>query len=384
MPREKEQSYQAANEWWENKLAELTARPIVRMLAPAILENLDQYANEHFRAAGLIRQGIIPEIQYVEHYGEPVTPKDKTIKAQAEKFLEINRNTGMSGSTYRELRLYFDKLVATEFLSGSSPCSKINERTVEEHHGWLAAQTYNPGTKNKHLGFFRRFVDWLACSRLCTRPENLRIKLHRFRVHHKAIRKFEDVKESVEALAMPYKLWAMLGLNCGMTQADLGKLDWTQIDKRHRTLTRYRVKHEHRPNSPIVTYKLWDETWELLKSLPSKTGLVFTGKNGVPLYVITAATGDEPETKKDMFSTQWNRIRPKPTIPLGQFRKIGASTLKRKAIYRGFVDVFLANAPDGISDKHYAAEADEPFFEALEFIRSELLENAGHLESLTA
>ncbi len=77
---------------------------------------------------------------------------------------------------------------------------------------------------------------------------------------------------------------------------------------------------------------------------------------------------------KDLFGTYWKRQKaPKPAIPLGKFRSIGATTLRTDKVYGQYRDYFLALAPNTVSEKHYAAPADEPFFEATDYIRQRLL-----------
>jgi len=201
---------------------------------------------------------------------------------------------------------------------------------------------------------------------------NLKARSQRFKVADKAIKTFSGVATTINSLPDPQKLWALLGLNCGMTNADLGEMTWDMIELKSGILTRKRVKTKDVKNVPIVRYKLWKETLDLLKALPGRQGLVFTtaGKNS-QMYT-TRFEGDKAK-KKDLFSTYWQRLEPKPSIPLAKFRSVAATTLKTKGIYRGFVKMFLGHVADELADKHYAAESDEPFFEALDFIRESLL-----------
>jgi hypothetical protein len=109
-----------------------------------------------------------------------------------------------------------------------------------------------------------------------------------------------------------------------------------------------------------------------LKKLPHRKGLLFTTKTGKPLYE-TRYNDDGKPVIKDMFRLYWSRLEPKPVIPLKAFRSIGATTLNTDKVYRQYKDYYLAHAPRTVADQHYAAEADKPFFDALEFIRTEVL-----------
>lgn len=203
-------------------------------------------------------------------------------------------------------------------------------------------------------------------------PRNLTLKSHRFKAVAKRVKKFDHVKQELAQLDDRSHLWALLGINCGMTQADLGALTWGMIDLKKGTLTRKRVKTEAQTFVPIVTYKLFRETIKLLKSLSSnkQDGLVFTNDKGGAMYEVRYDDGKESVTikKEDLFSTYCNRQKRKPIIPLGKYRSIAATALKMDNRFRSFTDYFLGHAPKDISDKHYSAESDEALFEALDFI----------------
>lgn len=376
----KERSQAAANRYWERKLAEMQLDPFPDVeIAP---ENLKFYKDiqKVRKAADLL--GIKPEqgkafehpaivalrenVEAIE-LTRPAVPTEKTLAKQLESFLALEK-VRQKPQTYKEFADYLGFVKAE--LGAELDCSTINEETVNRHYQWLASKPWENNGKNKRLGFFRRFIGWLAENRVCPVPLNLKSKQHRWKPKRKKVKTFSGVKDELEQLETRCRLWALLGLNCGMTQADLGALRWDQIDLAKKTLTRVRVKTEDE-DVPEVCYKLFPETLALLKALPNKSGLVFTTEEGQPLYVVKY--DGQKVTKKDLFSTYWNRQSRKPAIPLGKYRSIGATALKGEATYRTFVDYFLGHAPKTLADKHYAGEADKPFFEALDFVHSEIL-----------
>lgn len=407
-------SYQAANEWWEAKLATLT-HPAERQRKIRRLEHLaDCYAlhpatkatADAIRAAVASNPVELPNYEPMLLNGsrgildilEPIqeqrqlTPRAKTVGPHVARFLDLVRPR-VKPQSYRDFRRYLDiELGDTKFFGKTLPLDEITETTVDEHYLHLAAKSICAHQKNKLLGFFRRFVGWLGEQRLLTRglPCNLKTKMHRFKEHAKKIKRYTGVKEVLDKLPDEKRLWALLGCNCGMTQVDIGTLDWSWIDLKTGILTRQRVKLENVKDAPEVRYKLWPETLALLKARPNKKGLVFQTKDGKSMYVAVYVeqNGEKFESKKDLISTYWNRwdielgqMKPKKLsrpvnpipIPLGKFRNIGATTLKNSKVFRDFREVFLANVPTGIADRHYSDEADEPFFEALQFIHDELL-----------
>jgi integrase len=249
----------------------------------------------------------------------------------------------------------------------------VSERTVTNHYGWLSKKNLDPQQHNKKLGFFRRFVNWLWTEHLIEqRPRNLLLKSHRKKIRHKEIRTFENVKSTIDALSMPHKLWGLLCLNCGMSQADLGTASWKQIDQTSWTLTRRRAKTGDNPDTPTVRYKLWDDTIKLLRKLPHRQGLLFKTTNGSPMYETRFDSKGEPKIK-DLFSTYWRDLSSKPAISLGKFRSIAATAMKKDKLYRPYVDYFLAHAATKLSDLHYGREDDVQFFEALAFVRKQVL-----------
>ena len=267
---------------------------------------------------------------------------------------------------------YLNRSLNSPVWSRDTSVEKIDEQTVSRFYGWLVSFNYSHGQHNKVLSFFRCFVEWLAVSAIIGRaPSNLKVKSHRKRTVYKAVKTWNGVKDTVEALPAPYRLWALLGLNCGCTPVDLGSLTWEQIDTTRWILTRRRQKTGDLPTTPTVRYELFPEVIDALKQLPHRTGLLFKTQRGLPMY----KTGYRPNGqafKKDMFTVFWYRLDPRPEIPLGKFRNIGANYLEASEHYRGYVDYFLAHTPKTISQQHYTTPSDEPFFRALRFIREQL------------
>lgn len=435
-PETKEDSYQAANHWWQSQMASLAAddlneeqrsviadiekklswaaqhapseMPRLRAAITRVKTNhenineLDDSTNQNIEMAKLFGIQVPEDVEPLvaqQFFGDTrlwqdrlgrfeKTAKEKTIKTNLASFLELQR-LRLKPASYREIKLYLDQVLeavlqvdekkAVQVLPAELDVQNINEDTIRTHHLWLAKQKWENPQKNKYLGFYRRFISWLVeNNRLANPPRNLKSKLHRFKVTTKAVKKFENglVRECLDGLPEDKRLWAILGLNCGMTQADLGALTWDMIDCKKGTLTRKRVKTESQENVPVVTYKLWSQTKDLLcKNGRPTSGLVFATDEGVPMYVGDYKDEEHTKTetsKKDLFSTYWNRMDPKPAISLGKFRSIAASILKTKVEYRPFVQLFLGHAPATIADKHYGAESNAPFFEALTYVQKQI------------
>src|SRR5262249_16926300 len=154
-------------------------------------------------------------------------------------FLDIVRPT-LRATSFAELKAFLEEQ------SGHLPPSidEINEAVVRTTWGRIGTSKYATVTKKKHWGFFRRFVKYLAENEGTELPRNLYSSLFKFKITAKPVKRFslDLVKTSLSALPDNLRLYALLGLNCGMTQVDMSELTKDQVDLKKRTLTRKRIK----------------------------------------------------------------------------------------------------------------------------------------------
>jgi len=419
-PRNKEGSYSAANRWWTEKRKNLDAaasksehqgaiedldRKIsyARTHEPEALPNLEELRKKtsvlkpfedpelpdaesiqrNVAAARLFGITIPPDLDQVvlQHFfGDrrvwndrmkrtPSISPDKTFARNLEDFLKESKPS-QEPATYSELSRNLKKLFEgkDKFLEPTADISCINESLVSRHSQWLHSRNLDSTTHNKYLGFFRRFVVWLfQTKRIDQLPRNLDSKTHGKKKQHKAVAVYQGVREVLRKLPEKQRLWALLCLNCGMTNVDLGGLEWADITKEGEIwiLCRRRVKTGKNPKIPTVRYKLWEEVIDLLANIKPENpvGHIFTMRNGKPLYRHTF-NEEGIATKYDGFGVCWKRMKNKPEIPLAKFRSIAATELKKD--HRDLVSYYLGHAPTTVADKHYAAESDGPFFEALD------------------
>ena len=82
------------------------------------------------------------------------------------------------------------------------------------------------------------------------------------KVKAKAVKTYPvaTVRDCLRSLTPRLQTYALLALNCGMTNVDVGHLRHDMLDLEAGTLTRKRVKTEDTEGVPSVTYKLWPET----------------------------------------------------------------------------------------------------------------------------
>lgn len=426
VPPTKQESYLAANEWWREKLIEIgpkkrkeiIPRPdqeeainemnnrieYARRFRPALLKALEKRKDEILheddsylhnvdddqingaltllKMAGWERPKQLDPVVLKILFGKQelwderyrqanINVVENQISSSIDRYLETIR-VKLKPASFYEIQNYFNRLLEDECVFTRTTCAaSLNEKTVSSHFDWLIKKGYQYQTHNKYLGFFRSFIKWIYTENILeTLPRNLNERKHRKKRIHKEIKRYSNLIDVIRSLPDQQKLWALLALNCGMTAADIGQTSWEQIDQDHWVLTRRRVKTGDNESTPTVRYRLWRETIQLLKKVGSRKGLIFQTNNGKPMYCCWYENGKMK--KKDLLSSYWQRLNPKPAISLGKFKSVAATELKKKAVLRSYVDYFLGHAASKLSDIHYSAEIDEPFFEALAFIRREL------------
>lgn len=310
-------------------------------------------------------------------------------KAPSERFMfgncvklfleEQSRNA--RPSTYLELSKYIG-LITNEagIWSDQYDVSKINTETVNNFSKWLYSKNYTPGTHNKILGFFRRFVNWTVEDGLLTDlPSNLFKKTLRKKITVKKVRSFDNVIEQINDLPIRIRFWTILAFNCGMGPVDLGSVTWEDIDQNNWTLTRRRVKTSDHKETPDVTYKLWPETIKLLQTLPHRSGHLFLTETGTPLYKSAydtqSSNGSTTVITTDLFSSYWNKLAKKPTFTLGKIRSIGSSIIENEPSGK-FVSkhsvLYNGRMPRNIDEKNYLYNRLTFLDDALKYLRETL------------
>ena len=227
----------------------------------------------------------------------------------------------------------------------------------------------------------KQFISRLAEMRLISLPGNIRSR--RFRFNYSAPAKIETFTvEEVRSLIQTAgkmcertKLYLLLMLNCGMYQNDIAELNADEVNWKQGTLTRARSKTRER-NGPVVTYKLWPETFALLNRHKADGDLVLTTDKGNPL--VRYRLEDGKMKHYDTIQYAWSRIARKmgqAKIRLGMkhLRKTSATILGQHPHFKFYSNHFLADSPKSIADKHYVVASDAEFFMALDWLRREIM-----------
>lgn len=297
------------------------------------------------------------------------TPTERTLKANALRWLDLIRGE-VKPTSFREIKEFVRWFCALPITGENMDVAAVNEAKVEEAFLFLKKAKLSPATKKKRWGFFRRLVKYLWGRKLIDLPRNL--DHFSITVHAKAVRKYDiaEVRNLLAVLKPRLRLYALLGLNCGMTNADIGQLRKDMVDLDGGTLTRKRVKTFEEANVPTVTYALWPETLRLMRRLQADHPTLFlTSSDNTSLWESRQEGDKTPH--KDLVSKQWKKK--KLPLPLKAFRSISATMLEKHAHYGRYLSHFLGHSPKSIRDKHYAAPSQELFDTIMTWLRAEIL-----------
>jgi integrase len=142
-------------------------------------------------------------------------------------------------------------------------------------------------------------------------------------------------------------------LNCGMLPKDIADLKHEEVDWTAGTIKRKRSKTKGEKSVPVVTYKLWSQTLDLLKEYRSADPVfvLLTEKGG---RWITEGTKDNGEfARSDMVGSNlkyWKR-RAKVKRPTKNLRTTAATKLGEHKEYKFYAQYFLGQSPKTVADK---------------------------------
>jgi integrase len=397
----KEASWKAANKWWEQTQGVTDSQPLTEqdLRANAFRvwsmvqdwKQLDEESREKL-VDSLVGAGqyqkIKTQAEGVVASAVKTTPPDRTVKAQVETWRQLLHGVCQSGQMsegrFDGYRRNIGKFV--EWIGPETAIDEIDEARLEGFFNQLSlhvgAGKYSPHYAHTLMMTAKQFISRLAEMRLISLPGNIRSR--RFRFNHSAPAKIETftVEEvctmlsGCDGFSERTKLYLLLMLNCGMYQNDIAEMRKDEVNWTKGTVTRARSKTRER-NGPVVTYRLWPETFALLKKHRATKGeLALTTDDGNPLVRYWLEEGDV--RRYDVIHSAWTRLAAKlglRKIRLGMkhLRKTSATLLGQHPQYKFFANHFLADSPRSMADKHYVRPNGEEFFLALDWLRGQVL-----------
>jgi integrase len=317
-------------------------------------------------------------------------PEDRTVGGQVKAWmgtLEVRvKARKLAADRYDNIRRNIERF--RDYVGTQVEVTSIDESRIEGfyHHllGKVAERIDNPKGKDgmsasyadSIWGHAKTFVRYLWRKRLIELPRNLEDRAYRFDLGPTKIETFtvEEVRTLVEKATGQLKLHLYLMANCGFGPSDIAQLKDQEVDWDRGRISRKRSKTRKHGDVPEVLYKLWQPTFELLKSYRSGQETVLLTKTG-RLWVFEELTPEGKLRSTDSVATNFNRL--KATLgkrgividkPLKSLRKTSATLIESHETFGRYVSHFLGHSPRTIRDKHYAAPAVELFDEIMDWL----------------
>jgi len=286
--------------------------------------------------------------------------QQKTLKARIASYLAKKRPSGITATSYENIRRRLEYLQRT--LGANLDASTITGKHLDDLHQALLKDCESKRFSRNYaadvIKTVKTFIRWLDEVEILPQlPRNLTSKSLRINREPPVIEAYsiEQVQNYFVEASPQLQLYVLLALNCGMTQIDISDLKPEDVNWTRGTLTRKRGKTASSTRVPTVTYKLWTRTLDLLLQLRSEdSDRLLTTSKGESLCGQGYREGRfvRRDAVRDAF--EWHRKRRKLVGNFRMFKKTSASLLRDHPEFNGIEPVFLDHAPRSISDKHYA------------------------------
>ncbi len=430
-------SWQAANDWWAKKQAEIddAAGPVLDTASRQVANILERTPVEALRtlaergaaakkllnmldtaalpepleaaAAGLLEgKGLKPlvvdayltdgkditlddenrnrslaELAATVAPGTPANP-ERTVEAQSRSWVEWQHTRHVAGEiSAGRWDAYARNLgVFVAWIGGDTVVDELNWPTLQAYYKHLATKKaeglYALDYCKNLLGAVKNFVTYLAETNVVPLPGNLR------RLRFVAGDDDEDktpphftVEEVRELLAACHSDRTKLMILL-MLNCGMYQNDIAELRDKEvdwKAGTITRKRSKRRRGGYKVKYPLWPETFELLKRFKSGKDRVLLSEEGNPL--VSYQADGEKLKRYDLVREAYERVakRVNQSKSLMVFRKTSANLLDGHKDYRHFSLYFLAHSPKSVKDKSYTTPNDTEFAVALKWLRSQLL-----------
>ena len=246
--------------------------------------------------------------------------------------------------------------------------AKMTERKGDsaKKKGW------SPDYATKVFGVARQFIKFLWESGLIELPRNIDNKTYRFGTAAKKVKTWtvEEVVEAVKQATGQLKLHLLLMVNCGMLQTDISDLRQDEVDWTEGRIIRKRSKTEDHEDVPVVNYKLWPLTFELLKKYRSEDPEFALLTERGNRWVCKRLNAEGKLVKADNIAScyVWLKKKTGNRKPLKQLRKTSATLIEGQKEYGRYKSHFLGHSPRTLADRHYAAPSQELFDEIIDWL----------------
>jgi integrase len=374
----KEQSYLAANAWWDAKLAEIKGQPdarfdhIVRVLETlkqdspyqagydAVIDYVRRSAKDHAVPETEMME-IVPPNEPMLVWGEMLskakkpTPADRTVKHWVARFVALRRDEvvgrELSVAQYELIRLCLDKF--QEWIGADASIDKINPDRWVEWYRHLLNLDISVEYKKKRLANARNFISWLIEQGLIPGFSSLFARRYKFGNDREEVKPVEreKIKGIIDRAKGRLKLILLLMANTGMNQIDIAKLKPSEYRDGRITRSRSKTKKQR---TRTVSWKLWEATRRLLDEYAETTGdrlfLTETGREWVRDELVNGK-----RSKTDAAQSVFRHL--KAGVTLKQIRQTSGDMI-RKQFGKDVGDHFLGHGQKPVDAAYFSRDQD--------------------------
>ncbi|WP_166820496.1 site-specific integrase [Thalassoroseus pseudoceratinae] len=290
--------------------------------------------------------------------------------------LDNNRNQLQKFADFCPNILHADGMKFLEFRA------KLQDQIAEGASEFTARDTLTT-TKN--------FLEWCGDTAKVIEPiSNLRKRGTGIRVPKKRIIKIwsdEAVEDLFRVVDGPKRLFYLLMLNSGCYEGDVGTWRHTATDDKGKTFNTFdpeartirfkRRKERDEEGVPTVTYRLWDETFELLEKYRSNhPEYLLTSEDNTVLYIEELhndKTKKNKRKRKNLIGRQFGRYRTKLKKKdfwgtLEDLRKTAITKLDGHDEFARYAQYFAGHSPRTITDQFYRVPSQDRFNAAVAWL----------------
>jgi integrase len=252
-----------------------------------------------------------------------------------------------------------------QFTAAKSVDQLSNAKTLIDFHAELLAKVeqrkLGRNTANAVMLTAKSFVKWCWQSDVIRDlPRNIDAKSLRISVPKTKVPTIPVpwVKSFLAAANGRPKLYALLMLNIGATQKDINDLQQAEVDWDAGIIVRRRSKTAECESTPIVSYKLWPETFRLLKQFRSSDPVrVLVNQRGGPLWNRSYNSERDKSITIDLIGKSYKHacktLKMEPIYSPKLFRKTSSSLLNDNETYHSLHTLFLGHSARTVADAHY-------------------------------
>ena len=306
----------------------------------------------------------------------------KTLKAMIGRFLDFQTSECSIGRL-NQLRLKLDHF--RQHIGDDVEVTEITSEMLSGYRSAVMKKDWSAKYRDDHTQVICQFFNWLYDgSHINERPRLLTSNKWRVSVEIEEPEPatIEECHQVLLAGNERLRLYALLMLNCGFTQVDVGDLKQSEVDWKKGIITRKRSKTRKKKTKnskpsriPKISFQLWPETFSLLKKYRSTDPeRVLLSESGTPLWQ-ESLKGQAKSSKTDLVRQAWVRMQKKTGITISpkQLRKAGPNELNKHPQYKMFHYDLLGNVPEGIAAQHYIQFDQAGFAKALAWLRTKII-----------